>query len=168
MFSNEILDKCSKKQETLKPWILQYLEKNWGKYITRYVSDRCLLRFTDNPGLMQAAKWNDFNSKSVIFCALNQRDPASTKYFCQILAIFELCHFLKNILAVFINVFYPLLCLFLKPLVPFGSCKTNSQNFADGSLPKREQIQFYLELSELVHQEKKSIVINSDRRYICH
>ena len=48
-----------------------------------------------------------------------------------------------------------MLCLFLKTLVPLGSCKTNSQNFANGSLPKREQTQFYLELSKLVHQEKK-------------
>ena len=50
-----------------------------------------------------------------------------------------------------------LICLFLKPLVPLGSCKTNSQNFADGSLPKREQKQFYLDLRQLVHQEKKKL-----------
>ena len=71
------------------------------------------------------------------------------------------------ILAIYINVFSPLLCLLLKHLVPLGSCKTNSQNFADGSLPKREQKRFYLDMKELVHQEKKTNAINSDRRQFC-
>ena len=114
-------------------------------------------------GSCKQQNWMISIPKSVIFCALNQWDPATTKYFCKIFAIFELCHFLKNILAVFINVFYPLLCLFLKPLVPLGSCKTNSPM---GPYPKENRNNFTLDLRELVHQEKKSFAINSDQRQI--
>ena len=100
-----------------------------GYLLNRYVADRCLLRLTDTAGLMQEAKWVYFNANIVTFCAINQSDSVYFNVFAKTFAIFDLCHFLKTILAVFINVFYPLLSLFLKHIGTFGLLQNKLAKF---------------------------------------